>query len=318
MGFSVCDGATRLEPAFPRIDWEEIACPLCGGTDHAHKIEAPEPAPAAAAAAAAAMPARWFLVVECRHCGLCFTNPRPTADSCARLFPPRTGLASQPSDPPPRPWRRPRIADPLAPVWTLVEHGRLLDVGLGVGSFLRRLYECGRPFTAVNQSTAAAAFMRQMWGVTAMAGSLPHSDLSGDCFDVITCMNTLEQFAQPLQVLRAARQLLVPGGVLVVAVPNMDGLPFRWFGRDWPGLDLPRHLTHFTPRTLRLMLQQANLRVHRMTAVRHSGWLRRAAGHSGLSAPWGRFLKGKAVASLASWYTALVRRPNGILAVALR
>src|SRR5262249_8349053 len=74
-----------------------------------------------------------------------------------------------------------------------------------------------------------------------------------------------------------ARRLLAPGGKVIVAVPNIDSLQFRWFGAAWYGLDLPRHLTHFTPDTLKAMLQRAGFGVRRMRMVRHSDWLRSSA-----------------------------------------
>ncbi len=283
---------------FPRIEWEDSPCPLCGGADASHKIEAPEPAPAARA--------RWFLVVECRHCSLCYTNPRPSAACLARLYPQDRPLPPEQAVAPRRWWRGPRTADPLARLWPMLDRGRLLNVGHGISSFLRRLHQRGRPFMAVNLSAPAVDFLGRAWGVTALAGTLPHPELARQNFNVITFFGILEHVHRPLELLRAARALLAPGGVLIVAVPNIDSLPFRWFGADWPGLNLPRHLTHFTPRTLRLMLHQADLRLHRLTALRHSGWLRTSARRT--RAPWAHLLKGKALASLASWYTAALRR----------
>ena len=48
---------------------------------------------------------------------------------------------------------------------------------------------------------------------------------------------------------------------LLVVAPNIDSLPFRWFGSAWNGLDLPRHLTHFAPWTLQLLLERAGFTV---------------------------------------------------------
>src|SRR5436305_265043 len=79
------------------------------------------------------------------------------------------------------------------------------------------------------------------------------------------------------RVLRAAYDLLAPGGRLMVAVPNIESAAFQWFGPAWFGLDLPRHLTHFTPPTLRAMFDAAGFRVARLRLIRHSDWLRSSA-----------------------------------------
>src|SRR5262249_39275935 len=54
---------------------------------------------------------------------------------------------------------------------------------------------------------------------------------------------------------------LAPGGLLIVEVPNAGGLGARFFGRAWAGLELPRHLSHFTPETLEMVIDRAGGRV---------------------------------------------------------
>jgi hypothetical protein len=98
---------------------------------------------------------------------------------------------------------------------------------------------------------------------------------------------------------------LIPGGKLFVAVPNIDSLPFRWFGSAWYGLDLPRHLTHFAPWTLHLMLEKAGFRVGPIRMVRHSDWLRSSAKlacQTARSPNWSPWLSAKLLSRVATWY----------------
>jgi SAM-dependent methyltransferase len=130
---------------------------------------------------------------------------------------------------------------------------------------------------------------------------------------------SLEHVHAPLETLREAHRLLVPGGKLVVAVPNIDSLPFCWFGASWIGLDLPRHLTHFSPWTLSSMLERAGFRVTSVESPRHSEWLRASAQRSCRRprAPrWHRWLRTKMAARLAAGYTSLVQRTDCLLAIA--
>ena len=117
----------------------------------------------------------------------------------------------------------------------------------------------------------------------AFSGSLPHPALEERSFDVITMWQALEHVHQPLEILQSAHQLLCPGGKIIITVPNIDCLAFHLFGTAWNGLDLPRHLVHFSPTTLRLMLKRAGFRPGRVTMVRRS-WLAAFLGATGHAA----------------------------------
>src|SRR5437870_4946655 len=134
--------------------------------------------------------------------------------------------------------------------------------------------------------------------------------------------HSLEHVHSPLNVLREAHRLLARGGRLYVAVPNIDSLPFRWFGAAWYGLDLPRHLTHFTPPTLALMLQRAGFRPHPVRMRRHSEWMRCSAQRSlQMATParaetWRRLLARKPLSRLATWYSYLTGQADCLLVLA--
>src|SRR5205823_1209681 len=207
----------------------------------------------------------WFAVAQCQSCGLCFTNPRPSRQSITSFYPDSyrphqtpDARRRRPRPVSPGSWARPRN-ERLALPWH--GEGRLLDFGCGGGSYLERMARQGWRVTGVDASPAAVNRIRNDLGLNAHVGSLPHARLHAESFDVVTMWHSLEHVHDPLDVLRQARRLLAPGGKLVVAVPNIDSLPFRWFGHAWYGLDLPRHLTHFSAWTLKLMLQRAGFGV---------------------------------------------------------
>src|SRR5207244_3077368 len=110
--------------------------------------------------------------------------------------------------------------------------------------------ELGWYVTGLDFSPRMVRHVRDRLGLPAIEGTLPHPALAPGSFEAITMSQSLEHVHDPLQVLRAAHDLLTPGGKVVVAVPNIGSLPFRWFGAAWFGLDVPRHLIHFEPLTL--------------------------------------------------------------------
>jgi 2-polyprenyl-3-methyl-5-hydroxy-6-metoxy-1,4-benzoquinol methylase len=300
------------------VVWEETACPLCSHSRSVPFIEAQDPAPGSAGL--------WFAVVRCERCGLRFTNPRPAPESIAQFY-----SADY------RPHRRPRqLRRPLKRWYPLGAlrgrpserrslpwhgQGRLLDFGCGGGSFIARMAEQGWKVIGLDASVGVVQGIQEKLGLKALVGSLPHPELKSGTFDVVTMWHSLEHVHDPLRVLREAYQLLVPEGRLLIATPNIDSWPYRWFGRSWFGLDLPRHLVHFCPKSLRIMLECAGFRVVSLRTLRHSDWLRSSARLASRQRPtglWARLLKLKPAARLTAWLCHLAGKSDCMLAVAER
>ncbi|MCI0377011.1 MAG: class I SAM-dependent methyltransferase [Gemmataceae bacterium] len=301
-----------LDSTPSEVTWEECACPLCACPNFAPLVEGPDRTPGSAGL--------WFMVVQCQSCSLCYTNPRPSQNGMAQFYrneyPPH-----QPRGKKPKTiwwWRRLpywfRGAECYRKALPPMGQLRLLDFGCGAGAYLARMQNQGWRVTGIDASETAVDNVRERLGVNAVVGTLPHPALDDGTFDVVTMWQSLEHTHDPLQVLRGAWKLLVPGGLLVVTVPNIDSLAYRWFGSAWNGLDLPRHLVHFAPGTLRLMLHSAGFRPSRVRMVRRGGWLRASARLANRCLPqargWQRWLQGKVFSSLASWYAVWTRQAD--------
>ncbi len=65
----------------------------------------------------------------------------------------------------------------------------------------------------------------------------------------------LEHLIDPAQWIKELQKALIPGGILVVEVPNFGSVWRKIFGRYYYGLYLPRHLFHFDERTLKMVLE---------------------------------------------------------------
>jgi SAM-dependent methyltransferase len=296
--------AAKPRAAAPAVAWEETPCPLCGHESGAPVLEAPDPLPPHNSGLV-------FALVRCPRCALTYTNPRPDPVSLGRFYPADYRPHRRPAK-----MRQSRAARPLlARLFgrpcperrgLLPWHGpgRLLDFGCGCGSFLKTMADQGWQVTGLDAAVGAVNRVRDQHGLTALAGTLPHADLRPGSFDVVTMWHSLEHVHRPLAILRSAYDLLVPGGKLIVATPNIGGLPFVLFGRSWFGLDLPRHLIHFTPETLTLMLQTAGFRTEPVRFLRHNDWLRSSAAlarRTGEGGFFARALSWKPAAKAAAW-----------------
>jgi SAM-dependent methyltransferase len=136
--------------------------------------------------------------------------------------------------------------------------GRLLDVGCGRGDLAAAFVRRGWDVAGVDPSAAAAEIARAQ-GVDAHAGTLDDAPWPPASFDAVLFHHSLEHIADPVGALRQARELLRPGGRVVVCVPYWGSWQRRRFRSYWFHLDLPRHLQHFDADTLRDTARRAGL-----------------------------------------------------------
>jgi len=138
----------------------------------------------------------------------------------------------------------------------LVPAGRILDVGCGRGLMLTFLKRWGYQVDAVELDTVAASRAEKNLGrkvfhsLEELACSSP-SPYQGICF-----WHSLEHMPEPGRVLRQTYDLLAPGGILVIAAPNMESIQSRLSGTNWLHLDLPRHVVQFDMTRLASFLQK--------------------------------------------------------------
>jgi len=165
------------------------------------------------------------------------------------------------------------------------ESGRLLDVGCGDGSFLRRMRDAGWDVTGTEPDALAAARLAEREGFPVRASVDELLSAGTQRFDVIVLSHVIEHLPDPVSMLAQLRRMLEPSGRLILTTPNAQGLGTRIFGSSWRGLEPPRHFNVFTPASLRLALDRAGFRVARLrTEVRLArgiwflSWLARAGG----------------------------------------
>ncbi len=142
-------------------------------------------------------------------------------------------------------------------------HGRILDVGCGNGTWLMKMAALGWEVAGVEPGLQAAQ-AAQAAGLAVQHGTLETVDYAPGSFDVVRIWHVLEHVPQPLATLRQAYRLLKPGGQLIIGVPNIGGWLARLAGPFWFDLDVPRHVWHWTPQPLAVLVERAGLRIERL------------------------------------------------------
>lgn len=230
-----------------------------------------------------------YTVARCRSCGFLYQKPRVRDDGLVHCYPDHYPRHQEPS------LRLPLKGSPSrvrAVQWALatglnyphflsgrpgwltrlrarlllrrlrwnclpwVGEGRYLDVGCGSGGSLGVAKTLGWWVAGIEMDEAAATkalrFTKEIHVGDIRSAPFPPGE-----FDLVTAFHVLEHVPDPVAVVRRMLDWLGPGGRLIIEVPNAGGLGASLFGQAWSGLELPRHLAQFTPRTLGGVVERA-------------------------------------------------------------
>jgi SAM-dependent methyltransferase len=129
---------------------------------------------------------------------------------------------------------------------------RLLDIGCGEGTFLQAARESGWEVsgTELNSAPARQKGFEVLNSVEECAERGP--------FDCVTLWHSLEHMPDPAAAIASIRRLLTDDGLILIAVPDFEGLQSKTFGANWLHLDVPRHLYHFTATSIDGMLHRSD------------------------------------------------------------
>jgi 2-polyprenyl-3-methyl-5-hydroxy-6-metoxy-1,4-benzoquinol methylase len=229
---------------------EETACILCGRTDY-DVIGTRD------------RDGRPLRTTMCRHCGLVWTNPRPTLDALdsyygqdyradyknARLPSPRKLLRGMLGALERRHWLQPFL--PPA--------SRILDVGSGAGELVFVLRAAGFEAFGLEPDDAFAEYARDIMNVPVETGTVGTVSIVPASFDIVTMFHALEHVGDPVATVTTIAKWLEPSGLLVIEVPNVEATcqaPDHRFHYA--------HLFSFSQGTLRAVAAQAGLAQIRM------------------------------------------------------
>jgi hypothetical protein len=127
----------------------------------------------------------------------------------------------------------------------------VLEIGCGDGNFLAFLRNAGWQVEGHEVDSQTADIVRRRHGIKVATGSL--DDLAV-AFPVVAAYHVLEHVYHPATWLQTVKNLLEPGGLLHLQVPNGASLTRRVSGPAWSSWVFPQHVYFYDPRTLQAIL----------------------------------------------------------------
>lgn len=134
----------------------------------------------------------------------------------------------------------------------------VLDVGAGTGEFLAACKNRNWEVFGVEPNEKANKSTTEKIG-----GKVYRKleDVPEKKFDVITLWHVLEHVPNLTVYVQLLKSRLKPGGTLIIAVPNFKSYDAKFYKEFWAAYDVPRHLWHFSKKSIRLLFKSEGVNV---------------------------------------------------------
>ena len=208
-----------------------------------------------------------YQVLRCAACGFQFVHPTPTPAELAHYYDQSYAVPLERYA-----GNRARNAGHIADLerWQ-PGCGRLLEVGASYGHSLAAARARGWQVAGVELSPTASRYARAQFGLPVFTADLLNAPFAARSFDAAIMWHVLEHTHDPSAQIARLFELLRPGGVLGLRVPNIAGFGARVAGRSWNWMCPPAHLWYFSPQTLPRLLTQHGFDILEITTLRGDG-----------------------------------------------
>lgn len=207
-----------------------------------------------------------FVIWQCGDCTLRFTQDVPDEDSIGPYYQSpdyishtntRKGLLNQLY----QKVRKHTLTEKANLITAYTKpKGKLLDIGAGIGAFLSVMQERGWEINGLEPDEGARKNATEFFGLTLDTPerllSLPTNQ-----YDAITLWHVLEHVHQLHPYVGQIKKLLATGGKIFIAVPNYTSLDAAAYRNYWAAYDVPRHLYHFSPTSIEVLMRGHGLKV---------------------------------------------------------
>ncbi len=211
-----------------------------------------------------------FNVNQCEVCTLGITTPRPATEDLGRYYQSEEYISHSG-----------KSSGLMGPLYTtarkfalnwkgkiLSDHakkGNALDFGCGTGEFLQTLKMGGWNVEGVEPSDLARA---KAESINNQKLHCSLTEISTKQFDAITAWHVIEHVPELSTVIGQLKSMLKKDGTIFIAVPNYESTDARNYKEYWAGYDVPRHLWHFSRKSMLQLLESQGMNVTKIIPMK--------------------------------------------------
>jgi len=199
------------------------------------------------------------VICTCKTCDLAFVNPQPDKNELDKYYPTeyygKEPFAYEKVDA--------RTRFKFLKGLIVKRTGRMLDVGCGKGLLLKMVKDMGWEVIGTELSAHSANYGKVELGIDVRNQELGQLSFDNNSFDLVTLFHSLEHMLNPYATLSIINNIIKEDGLLLVSVPRFNCYYSKLFRANWFHLDAPRHLFHFSDKSLELLLNKAGFKVIR-------------------------------------------------------
>lgn len=227
------------------------ACAACGEGPLAPHLSVASGGPSSLAATTTAYGHAPADIVRCRSCGHMQVAEFPPVQTLEEAYA-RVSEAAYLDE---ERGQRATAARALERIERHVARGRLCDLGCWVGFLVAEAAARGWRAEGVEPSAFAARFAREQLGLQVQPGTLFGADLPAGAFQAVVLGDVIEHLPDPGAALERISDLLAPGAVVYIALPDAGSRVARGLGSRWWSV-LPTHVQYFTRASMVRLLER--------------------------------------------------------------
>jgi SAM-dependent methyltransferase len=146
---------------------------------------------------------------------------------------------------------------------TGLKTGQHLDIGAGTGAFVQYMNEHGWKSQGIEPDVRARE-LALTYHKTSLLPAESFETITPESFDAVSMWHVLEHVHDLYPYLQQIKKILKSRGQVFIAVPNYTSFDGTKYGAFWAAYDVPRHLYHFSPASMKWLLSAAGFELKEM------------------------------------------------------